>query len=57
MTATILIADDHDDNRVILGLLLAFRTNSAYDRWWEGRKLWGQLVNDIRNLSLKAASF
>lgn len=38
---------------VILGLLLVFRTNSAYDRWWEGRRLWGQLVNDLRNLSIK----
>lgn len=38
---------------VVIGLLLAFRTNSAYDRWWEGRKLWGQLVNDLRNLALK----
>jgi ion channel-forming bestrophin family protein len=37
----------------ILGLLLVFRTNTAYDRWWEGRKLWGQLVNDLRNLALK----
>lgn len=36
-----------------LGLLLVFRTNTAYDRWWEGRKLWGQLVNDLRNLALK----
>jgi len=37
----------------VLGLLLVFRTNTAYDRWWEGRKLWGQLVNDSRNLCLK----
>lgn len=41
----------------IMGLLLAFRTNSAYDRWWEGRKLWGQLTNDTRNLCLKAEAF
>ena len=27
---------------IILGLLLVFRTNSAYDRWWEGRKIWGR---------------
>ncbi len=40
-------------NGLVFGLLLAFRTNTAYDRWWEGRKLWGQLVNDTRNLSLK----
>src|SRR5947199_10146337 len=38
---------------LILGVLLVFRTNTAYDRWWEGRKLWGQLVNDSRNLTIK----
>jgi putative membrane protein len=38
---------------IVLGLLLVFRTNSAYERWWEGRKLWGQLVNESRNLCLK----
>lgn len=37
----------------VLSLLLVFRTNSAYDRWWEGRKLWGQLVNVSRNLAIK----
>jgi putative membrane protein len=31
-----------------LSLLLVFRTNSAYDRWWEGRKLWGELTNNTR---------
>ncbi|MFN3876500.1 MAG: bestrophin family ion channel, partial [Flavobacteriales bacterium] len=36
-----------------LSMLLVFRTNSAYDRWWEGRKLWGQLVNASRNLAVK----
>jgi putative membrane protein len=36
---------------IILGLLLVFRTNTAYDRWWEGRKLWGQLVNISRGLA------
>ncbi len=36
-----------------LSMLLVFRTNSAYDRWWEGRKLWGSLVNNSRNLALK----
>jgi putative membrane protein len=30
-----------------------FRTNTAYDRWWEGRKLWGALVNNSRNLAIK----
>ena len=38
---------------VVLGTLLVFRTNTSYDRWWEGRKLWGQLVNDSRNLAIK----
>src|ERR1700754_385863 len=38
---------------LVLGALLVFRTNTAYDRWWEGRKLWGQLVNDSRNLAIK----
>ncbi|MEP0985910.1 bestrophin family protein [Ekhidna sp.] len=42
---------------VILGLFLVLRTNTAYDRWWEGRKLWGQLVNDTRQLSIKIATF
>jgi len=35
----------------VISLLLVFRTNTAYDRWWEGRKLWGSVVNDSRNLS------
>lgn len=36
---------------IVLGLLLVFRTNTAYDRFWEGRKLWGNLVNTTRNLA------
>lgn len=35
----------------VLGLLLVFRTNASYDRFWEGRKLWGAMVNECRNLS------
>lgn len=38
-----------------LGLLLVFRTNASYDRFWEGRRLWGSIVNDARNLA-RAAS-
>jgi ion channel-forming bestrophin family protein len=34
-----------------LGLLLVFRTNSSYDRFWEGRKQWGGIVNECRNLT------
>ena len=37
-----------------IGVLLAFRANRAYDRWWEGRTLWGTLVNTCRNLAVKA---
>ncbi len=37
----------------VLSLLLVFRTNTAYDRWWEGRKKWGEIVNDTRNLAIK----
>jgi putative membrane protein len=36
-----------------ISMLLVFRTNTAYDRWWEGRKLWGGLVNSSRNLAVK----
>lgn len=36
---------------IVLGLLLVFRTNTAYERFWEGRKFWGTLVNNVRNLS------
>ncbi|MEJ0030318.1 MAG: bestrophin family ion channel [Bacteroidota bacterium] len=42
---------------VVLGLFLVFRTNSAYDRWWEGRRLWGGLVNSTRNLALKINAY
>jgi putative membrane protein len=40
---------------VALGLLLVFRTNASYDRYWEGRKLWGVLVNEARNLGRRAS--
>lgn len=36
---------------IVLGLLLVFRTNTAYERFWEGRKCWGSLVNTVRNLA------
>jgi putative membrane protein len=38
---------------IVLSILLVFRTNSAYDRWWEGRKQWGALVNHCRNLAIE----
>lgn len=40
----------------VISLLLVFRTNTAYDRWWEGRRKWGELVNDTRNFALKLNS-
>jgi ion channel-forming bestrophin family protein len=42
---------------VALGLLLVFRTNSSYDRFWEGRKLWGGIVNETRNLARASGVF
>lgn len=36
---------------IVLGLLLVFRTNTAYERFWEGRKFWGTVVNNVRNLA------
>ncbi|MCV3239135.1 bestrophin family protein [Mesorhizobium sp. ZC-5] len=41
---------------VALSVYLGFRNNAAYDRWWEARKLWGQLVFEIRNLSRAASA-
>ncbi|TJZ63391.1 hypothetical protein FAZ15_03675 [Sphingobacterium olei] len=37
----------------VLSLLLVFRTNTAYDRWWEARKQWGNLTNISRTLAYK----
>lgn len=37
---------------LIMGLILVFRINSGYDRWWEARKLWGTIVNQTRNLAI-----
>src|SRR5688572_24003453 len=42
---------------VALGLLIVFRNNCSYDRYWEGRKLWGSIVNASRNLLRGAAAF
>ena len=35
---------------IVLSLFLGFRNNASYDRWWEGRKLWGQLIATQRHL-------
>lgn len=59
------LSDDHVVSKLplmhsLLGfaisMLLVFRTNTAYDRWWEGRKLWGELVNVSRNTAIKTAA-
>lgn len=41
----------------IISLLLAFRSNQAYDRWWEARNLWGRIVNDSRSFARQVLSF
>ncbi|WP_443943991.1 bestrophin family protein [Pedobacter sp. AW1-32] len=41
----------------IISLLLAFRSNQAYDRWWEARTLWGAIVNDSRSVSRQVLTF
>ncbi|KTD41437.1 bestrophin family protein [Legionella parisiensis] len=42
---------------VIMGLILVFRVNAGYDRWWEARKLWGNVVNSSRNLAIIITSY
>jgi putative membrane protein len=41
----------------LLAVLLVFRTNAAYDRWWEARKIWGGIVNQSRNLGVKGLAY
>jgi putative membrane protein len=41
----------HEIAGAIIALILAFRTNTAYNRFWEGRTLWGAIVNSCRNLT------
>lgn len=42
---------------VVLALVLVLRTNSGYDRWYEGRKLWGGIVNQSRNLGVIGTAY
>jgi ion channel-forming bestrophin family protein len=42
---------------VALGLLLVFRTNASYDRWWEGRRMFGMIVNRSRDLARQIRTF
>jgi putative membrane protein len=46
----------HQLSGFMISMVLVFRINSAYDRWWEGRKLWGSLLNHSRILAVRAAS-
>lgn len=41
----------------VMSILLVFRTNTAYDRWWEARKQWGTLTNISRMLAIKVNAF
>lgn len=40
-----------------LGIFVSFRTNSAYDRWWEGRKLWGRMINVSRHFATQVINY
>ena len=42
---------------IALSLFLGFRNNAAYDRWWEGRRIWGGIVSDTRNLARNCEIF
>ena len=42
---------------VALGLLLVIRTNASYERFWEGRRMWGGIVNESRNMARGASAF
>jgi putative membrane protein len=42
---------------VALGIFLGFRNNASYDRWWEGRKIWGSATNDARSLARQILTF
>lgn len=41
----------------VLAIVLGFRVNNAYQRWWEARKLWGKIVNESRSVTRQLISF
>jgi putative membrane protein len=41
----------------VIALVLAFRTNSSYGRWWEARTIWGAIVNDSRTWARQLLEF
>ena len=50
--STVLPIGPFEYGGLIMGLILVFRVNAGYDRWWEARKLWGNVVNHSRNLTI-----
>lgn len=40
-----------------ISILLSFKLNQSYDRWWEARKVWGSIVNDSRSLVLQLQQY
>ncbi|MFC5407761.1 bestrophin family protein [Larkinella bovis] len=40
-----------------ISILLSFKMNQSYDRWWEARKVWGAIVNDSRSFVLQLQAF
>ena len=42
---------------LMMGLILVFRVNAGYDRWWEARKIWGNVVNHSRNLAIIISNY
>src|SRR5262249_16451440 len=52
-----IIATPHTLVGLALGLLMVFRTNSSYDRYWEGRRQWGSIINESRNLARGARAY
>lgn len=40
-----------------ISVILSFKINQSYDRWWEARKVWGSIVNDSRSFVLQLQSF
>ena len=40
-----------------ISVLLSFKMNQSYDRWWEARKVWGAITNDSRSLIIQLQSF
>ena len=40
-----------------ISVILSFKLNQSYDRWWEARKVWGSIVNDSRSFVLQLQSF